>query len=50
MSPLARTLLELCDETLTVDIERVNAYHTALNIYQVKAVAIMLGLRIKGGS
>jgi hypothetical protein len=43
-------MLELCDESLTIDVALVQRYHTALNYGQIKVCALFLGLRILGGS
>jgi len=43
-------LLSLCDGDMSVDMNLVMQHLPGINPGRVKTVALMLGLRIKGGS
>jgi hypothetical protein len=50
MSPVGRVLLSMCDNDLVVDLDQVMPFFPGANRGKIKTVALMLGLRIKGGS
>lgn len=50
MSPIGKALLRLCDNDLTIDLNKVEGYFPYGHRGQLVLVALHLGLRIKGGS
>jgi hypothetical protein len=46
VSPLGRTILELCDETMTVNVARVHAYYPEYGYTYIVCMARNMGLHI----